>query len=552
MNRITYLGLMTLLLMASVVGAVTVEEEHLVEIRVSAQNTLIGLCQKYLIQPEKWKRVAALNRLADPNRLNPGQKLVIPAALLKGVPMEGTVTFLKGDVLTQLPGSPLWRPLQLQERVQEGALLKTGRDGTLEVLFEDGSSILLREHSLLKVAASKKGALHFLRILRLEGGRVISRIKAATGKDSRFEIETPSALAAARGTHYRVAVDEQQTTRAELLESSIAVSAMGATVALKEGEGTVTRLNEPPAPPVRLLGPPLARDLPSVYGDRSNSIHFSSVENAAQYRISLALDREGTNIVRTSLIKPDEPFVFEGLADGSYYLFAGSIGPEGLEGAPSQPLEIKVRRKPLPPEIVIPQDKTALPEMPMKIQWQQILGVSAYQLQIATTPDFGGTLLESGDVEKTVFTTKELVEGTYYLRIRSLAEGGYRGDWSPVRTFTVAKLAAPSLQKSGGDDKLYVAWEALQGVDRYHLQIARDATFGSILLERTVQEPRLVLETPPEPGRYYMRVSPQGAGWENGGFSKSGSFEIEKKKHYYLESLGFAGSVGLLLLLVLL
>lgn len=544
---------MILLLVMLWPDAGVAEEGRLLEIRVAAQDTLIGLCRKYLAQPEKWPQVSKLNRLPDSNRLSPGQKIAVPVALLKGVPMDGVVTFLNGTAASQQAGASEWRQLQVRDSVKEGSSLKTAADSILEVGFDDGTSFLLRENSLLTVKTSQKGALHLLRVLRLEVGKIISRVKSATGKDSRFEVETPSALAAARGTHYRVAVDEQKTTRAEMLESRIDVSAMGTTVSLKEGEGTLARHNEAPSPPIRLLDPPEPLDVASVFGDISSTIRFSRVQNSAQYRVSLALDQEGKRVVKNALIKPDEPFIFEGLDDGSYYLFAGSVGAEGLEGAPSKPLEIKVRRKPLPPAMVSPQDKTVLPEMPLKIQWHNVLGVSTYQLQIATVPDFSGTLLESGDLKKTVFTTKELSEGNYYLRVRSLAEGGYSGDWSPVRTFTVARLAPPSLRTSDADDStLYLEWEPLKGVENYHLQIARDETFGSALIDRSVKGSKLALETGLEPGRYYMRVSPQSDGQENGGFSKTGSFEIEKKKHYFYETLGVVGGVGLLLLVVLL
>ena len=177
----------------------------------------------------------------------------------------------------------------------------------------------------------------------------------------------------------------------------------------------------------------------------------------------------------------------------------------------------------------------------------------AYQAQLAQTADFSGALIDSGETTKTIFSTHELREGTYYLRVKSLAEGGYAGDWSSVRTFTVAKLAPPSLRKpDAADDKLYIEWEGMKGVNAYHLQIARDADFTGVLLDKTVQESKLVLENPPEPGRYYMRVSPQQEGRAIDGFSRASSFEIEQRKHYYLETLGVAGGVGLVLLLVLL
>ncbi|MCE1225095.1 MAG: FecR domain-containing protein [Geobacteraceae bacterium] len=529
------------------------DRERTVEIRVATQDTLIGLCQKYLTHPEKWPQVSKLNRLPDSNRISPGQKIIVPVALLKGAPMDGVVTSLQGEAFFCPTGNSEWKPLQLRDTVKEGSSLKTAANSSLEISFEDGTSFLLREQSLLTVKASKKGMLHLLRVLRLEGGKIISRVKSATGKDSRFEIETPSALAAARGTHYRVAVDGQGTARAEMLESRIDLSAMGTTVSLNEGEGSLARRNEPPSPPIRLLRPPEPLNVAAVYGNRSSEIRFSPVQNAAQYRVLLARDQEGKQAARIAVIKPDEGFVFEGLDDGSYYLLTSSIGAEGLEGPLSKPYEVKIRRKPLPPDIVAPLDKAALPEMPLKAQWHNVIGVSAYQVQIASTPDFSGALIESGDLKKTVYSSKELHEGAYYLRVRSLAEDGYAGDWSAAHAFSVVKLMPPSLHKpDGNDNKLYLEWEPMKGASGYHLQIARDEAFGTIIIDQMPAASKLVLENPPEPGRYYMRVAARNADQETSAFSKSGSFEIEQSKHYFYETLGFVGGVGLALLLVLL
>lgn len=553
MNRAVCWLVLLFSLISFPVHAARQDSERTVEIRVASQDTLIGLCQKYLTHPEKWPQVSKLNHLPDSNYISPGQKILVPVALLKGAPMDGVVTSLQGEAFSHPAGSTEWRPLQLRSTVVEGSSLKTAANSSLEISFEDGTSFQLREQSLVTVKASKKGVLHLLRVLRLEGGKIISRVKSATGKDSRFEIETPSALAAARGTHYRVAVDEQGTTRAEMLESRIDLSAMGTTVSLKEGEGSLARRNEAPSAPIRLLDPPEPQALAAIYGNASSEIRFSPVQNAAQYRVLLARDQEGKNTVKTAVIKPDDPFVFEGLEDGGYYLLATSIGQEGLEGPLSKPYEVKVRRKPLPPDIVLPVDKAALPEMPLKSQWHNVLGVSGYQLQIATTPDFSGALIESGDLKKTVYSSKELHEGSYYLRVRSLAEDGYAGDWSAPRAFSVVKLLPPSLHKpDGNDNKLYLEWEPIKGATGYHLQVARDEAFGTIIIDQTPGESKLVLENPPEPGKYYMRVAARNADQETSAFSRSGSFEIEQSKSYFFEALGFVGGVGLALLLVLL
>ena len=548
-HLIRHIGLLTCLLLTAFPAAAA--GEQVVEITVAKQATLIGLCTQYLENPAIWRQIARRNKLADPDLIFPGQRIKVPISMLKGMTLEGTVTLLKGTALRKSAGEEEWKPLMLHEALKVGTAIKTAKDSSVEITFEDGTSFLIRENSELAVVTAKKGALHLLRSLYLKSGKVISRIKSATGRDSRFEIETPSALAAARGTEYRVAVDNENNPRVEALENSIDLSAADTTLMLHEGHGSIIRMNEAPTEPTRLLAPPEPQNIAALYGDRISVISFSGVQDAVRYNVFLTQDPAGRQVVRTADITPDEQFRFEGLDDGSYYLFASSTGRDGLEGALSGPQEIKVRRKPFPPTLVAPAEHAALPEMPLKIQWHHVLGAAAYQIQIAKNPDFSGPLVESGDLRKTVYTAQDLSAGSYYLRARSLAEDGYAGDWSEVREFSVVPLAPPSLRKPDADDNaLYIEWEPLKDAAGYHLQIARDEAFSDIILDRRLAETKLVLENPPDPGKYYMRVAAVSSGQEASRFSRSGSFEIEKQKHYLYEALGVAGGVVLLLLLL--
>lgn len=522
-----------------------------VEIRVVTQDSLIGICRKYLVQPEKWRQVARLNRLSNPDLIRPGQTVRLPLDMLKGVVADGTVELIRGTVLVRAPRQDDWLTPALHDRIAAGSALKTGADSDVEIRFADGTTFTMRENSELTVVQSVEGPLHLLRSLRLTAGKVISRIQSATGRASRYEVETPSVLAAVRGTSYRVSLDEARTTRVESLEHAIDVSSQGASVLLPEGTGTVVPVNERPAPPVSLPAPPEPEALAPVYGDRVSTIRFSPVAGAAGYRVVLAEDPEGKRALRTALIAADEPFTFEGVADGSYVLLATTIDRTGLEGPPLAPRSLVVRRKPLPPSIVQPVQDATVPEMPLKVQWHHVVGASSYQIQVASTPDVSAEAVFSGDTRQTVQILKELTAGSYWLRARSLAEDGYAGDWSEARAFSMVKSQAPALNKPAGDDEnLYLQWETLPGAAAYHLQIARDDSFREPVVEKTVKETKLVLADDLAPGRYAVRVSGLDAEGAAGGFSTTGVFEVEKKPHYYIEALGAVG--GLLLLLLLL
>lgn len=422
------------------------DEARTIEIRVAKNDTLLGLSNNYLQQPEKWQVIALLNRLENPDFLTPGQKIVIPVEMLKGISLEGWVTFLKGAAFAKGTEEVEWKPLHRGDVVAVGSSLKSGTKSSVEVTFKDGTAFFLRERTIITVKSASEGPWHLLRVLALKTGKVISRIKSVTGRDSRFEIETPSALAAARGTEYRVSVDEHNTTRAEMLENSIVLSSMGTTVPLRRDEGSVAKFNTPPTPPRKLLPPPHPANLRSNYETLPITISFTPVEGASLYRVVLAKDREGKNSVAEAFIQPDGTLEAAPTTVGIYYLLASSIDAEGLEGRLSEPQKVvlnRIRKKPETPAIIWPKNAALLETLQPAIIWQQLAKTSRYHLQIATDRDCVRLVADTAVVahKKMIggiaYTPETLAPGVYYFRVRSEEADGFSGDWSTIREFRV-------------------------------------------------------------------------------------------------------------------
>jgi hypothetical protein len=527
-------------------------ESRNVELRVTRNENLIGLCKKYLEQPEKWQKIAQINRLANPHRLSPGQKIVIPVDMLKGMPLNGVVTVLKGNVSIKMPNSSQWNQLHPNDVVIVGSSLKTGDESIVEILFEDGTLFQMRENSAVTVKTSSKGALHLLRVIYLESGKIVSRVKAATGRDSRYEIKTPSAIAAARGTEYRVAVDRQQTTRAEMLQSRIDLSSMGTTVQLNEGEGSVANLNEPPSPPRKLLPPPAPVNLIPFYEENSFGVRFAKVDTSANYRVVLARDREGKDFVKVAYIRPEDTFEVAQVNEGTYFLITSSIDAVGLEGPLSEPKEItvhKVRKKPAPPAIASPHNTAELQRMQITITWQPVEKATHYHVQIAEDSAFTKLVVDSNSPGRTTYILENPAAGTYYLRISSIEADGFEGEWSAVREFSVTRLPAPVLEKTESSDKeLRVVWKGPEGGIGYQIQVAGDEGFSEIILDKKLQQTALTIDKPEKPGKYYMRVRGIDSKQNVGSFSQAGSFEVEKPKRFPYELLGLFGLLFILLL----
>ena len=101
-------------------------DDHAIELTVKKGDSLYNICEKILEDPEDWCWVAMVNRMQHPRRIFPGQKLIIPIRLLKGVPVDGVVTFTKGDASIKSDRSQAWQPLRLHDRINQGNCIRRG------------------------------------------------------------------------------------------------------------------------------------------------------------------------------------------------------------------------------------------------------------------------------------------------------------------------------------------------------------------------------------------------------------------------------------------
>lgn len=153
----------------------------------------------------------------------------------------GTVTGLNGPASAWSDGAP--RALTLGADVHRGETLRTLAGARLAVRFTDGSHLTLGADSQVSVdafaPARGNAAMRLMRgILRL----VIDPRQSWR----RFEVETRSAVAAARSTEWVVAFDADGATAVFVVEGRVEVRAQTRSVALSAGDGTDVPAGQPP------------------------------------------------------------------------------------------------------------------------------------------------------------------------------------------------------------------------------------------------------------------------------------------------------------------
>ncbi len=347
--KATICGLLLFPLVFMFLVPVTVRavDDSVIEVIVEQNDNLIILCKKYLEDPNKWPEISRINKLDDSNYISPGQRLIIPVRLLKSVPVDGRVVFVKGDVTVQTGEKTSWKSVQLNDVVRRGDLIKTGHESAVEIAFNDETTFSLASDTVLELTLSQQvGKASIWHRFLLSMGRMLMKIRKATGNEPRIEIQTPAAAFLARGTEFRVSIDMQEASNSEVLQGIVEAEAVGQAVMIREGEGTRVNKGEPPLQPRKLLPPPAFRDIQPLYSRIPFTLTVSPIEGAVAYRILLSTDEDGRDVVREKVIKNGEPMEVAGLGNGAYYLQCRSIDDLGLEGASLASQKITVEVKP--------------------------------------------------------------------------------------------------------------------------------------------------------------------------------------------------------------
>lgn len=155
----------------------------------------------------------------------------------------------RGPVQVQLPGSSATHPARGQI-LPEGTVLET-RDGQMVlVLRSDESEILIQPHTRLILRAPQPGSWDTLQIVI---GKVRAFIRKRTGGAPPFQMGSPSAVIAVRGTRFDVEVGSSGVSEVDVFEGLVEVGSNvvpGASVLVRPGMSTRVGVGGIPEIPV--------------------------------------------------------------------------------------------------------------------------------------------------------------------------------------------------------------------------------------------------------------------------------------------------------------
>ena len=158
-----------------------------------------------------------------------------------------TIAEWKGDIRLSLPGQLPSNPLR-GEQLPPGTILDTG-SGRLLLRLSDGSEVIVRAHTRLQVQQPSLTDPSYLQLLL---GRIRALINKRTGGAVPFELGTPSAVIAVRGTQFDVEVNARNVTEVDVVDGLVEVygrNINGGSVLLEPGFSTRVGMDSGPEQP---------------------------------------------------------------------------------------------------------------------------------------------------------------------------------------------------------------------------------------------------------------------------------------------------------------
>lgn len=444
------------------------------------------------------------NAIANAAILGEGDRIRIPLSWLKRQPNPARVTSVSGSV--QLISGIDGRKRTLTEE----ALIRVGDEvlsaaGAATITLADGSEVRLSPNSRLifnRLTQYGKSGMVDTR-LRLDRGEVHTRVKPVIEGGARFEIETPSAVAAVRGTAFSLHAGPEGT-HLQVTEGVVDFGSpkqiqripagYSATVASNNGNKLSIR-KMPPAPELNPL-PPVLSQLPAEL--------TWTPSPASTYRLDI-FETESGRWIESREVSGNR-FDISRLDNGQYEIHLAAFDQQGMTGMPGiLPIEVDLQARTA--KLLAPENGGSVNDDMPEFRWElkgenevarvEIAEDEAFRDLIATSEWAPGT---------TALPSRPLSPGQYYWRVVTEAGGNsvattqprklvVNGTLPPVRIISINYI----------DSQVRVFWEKVDTAANYRMQLSEDPSFNDIIKEATLPDTTAALRLIPG-RRYFVRL----------------------------------------------
>ena len=319
-----------LFLAASLPGLLAAEEEYW-EYTFRPGDSIWKIAEKYTTSVDNWVEIQELNKIRQgpDRRIPPGTRIIIPVSMLKQQPVPAVVIAVSGAA-TVVRANGDSEIIVSGTKLYSGDKVITGDAQNLRMQFADSSELQVLPNSrvvLDKLSHHESTGMVDTRI-RLNSGSVNTWVEQLK-PDSRYEIKTPAAVTAVRGTAYRLS-STSLVTRTEVTEGNVGVSAGKAEKTVRHGYGIVAEKDKPLPEPVKLLPAPEPGE--NLSDDKTLlKLSWEPLQGAVSYRYQLAMDG-GFNEVIVDSSTENNTLEIQDLAPGRYHLLVRGVDRYQLQG----------------------------------------------------------------------------------------------------------------------------------------------------------------------------------------------------------------------------
>lgn len=301
---------------------------------VKENDTIWDICKNYVADSQCWRRLVKYNQIKTPKYIPPGSIVRIPKAWLKESIAQALVISVEGDVIVSRDGADGEKRLTVGDKLNQEDTV-TAKNGSAMIEFADQSRLLLKPNSAVRMKGLRyyqRGGIANTQIELLKG-RVRASVEKLKGLESRFDISTPAAVAAVRGTEFRVGFTPSDNNQkaamiTELLEGKVNVANDIGKQQLLAGQAVRAVEGEAVAEPVRLLPRPRL-DLKSQQEvSLPYQVQWYDIQGAEHYKVTLT--RNGSIVWEMKTEVPE--FQVDVGDDGVYELLISAVDRNGFEG----------------------------------------------------------------------------------------------------------------------------------------------------------------------------------------------------------------------------
>lgn len=483
------------------------------------------IARRLLVRPSLAHQLVQDHGIVDARRIQPGTPLRLPQAWLRHSPDPVQLLSIHGEVRVLAPDGTEHAATEGQSW-QAPVRLVTGAQGSASLGFADGSRVLvLRESELIVHEAStrvvdQRGTV----LLELLRGRLENEVSPSAAPGRRFEIRMPAAIAAVRGTQFRVQAQGQGAgaqAQTEVVHGAVQFGNHTGQVLAATAQGSVVQPGQPPTAPAALLPAPDLSQLPEVLDPAPAELALPSVAQAAGYRMQLA-GSEASAAARLDQVEPAPLLRLPGLADGAYMLRVRAIDANGLEGLPAE-RRLQVRARPEPPLLLAPAPDGIVGHSRPLFRWTLGPAGSGQRLQLWDAQ--GMQLLDLDVAEYGHQLQRDLPAGRYSWRVARLDADGRIGPFSGMQHFERVDPALSPRLTAEDDGQWVLRWNPQTDAARYQVQLDRDGSFAVPVLDLQADQARLPLQAL-APGRHWVRIRAIDAAGQSSPWSATEHFDM--------------------------